>query len=394
MRYLYIKNGDVIDQVLRINTKGGPFEKSGPDAFISDLLLNYIKSNPVLLLSASYRKKWLKKDNIEAYVFPYGSKTANITGIVAAYFLAFTKTLFLALRFRPDRIICGRSGAMLWASFFYSILFSKPWVHSRHEAVLDTGRQGLRSWADRLNRFCMKKSRAVVCHGPYLKDQLIRIGVSPDKIIPFDISFDDPAIHGHDAFETHDFGGLHAISYIGRIEKDKGVFDLYQAFKALGPEKERACLLFVGSGKDLEELKRRSRRDHLADRIYFKAYVPHDKIFGIIKSSYIVVTPTRSLLGDLGEATEARCMTAMESIFMGVPVIAPDSGPFPYLIRHNDNGLLFRTNSRKALAEALSRVLVNDDLYRRIRAGALDSKKDIMTAPHSFSGAVNLAFGH
>ena len=87
-------------------------------------------------------------------------------------------------------------------------------------------------------------------------------------------------------------------------------------------------------------------------------------------------------------------MTAMESIFMGVPVIAPDSGPFPYLIRHNDNGLLFRTNSRKALAEALSRVLVNDDLYRRIRAGVLDSKKDIMTAPHSFSGAVNLAFGH
>ncbi|AOY60018.1 glycosyltransferase family 4 protein [Desulfococcus multivorans] len=391
MRYLYIKNGDVIEQLSRI-IASGEIDKSGPDAFLADLLANYIKMEPILLLSASHRPKRMKKKNIEAYVFPYRSNNAKAVVAAVLGLMSFLRTVILMLKFRPDRIICGRSGAMLWASFLYAAIFSRLLIHSRHETLIKPRKDGLRRLTDTLDRFCMMKSKAVICHGPYLRDQLMGMGLPPDKVIQFDISFEASAVRNENTFAFVAPSVGPTISYIGRIEKSKGVFDLYQAFKALGAEQTSACVLYVGTGKDLEDLKRRVAEDNLTDRVHFRDPVPHKDVFRIIESSFVVVTPTRSVWEDSNEATEARCMTAMESIFMGVPVVAPDSGPFPYLIKDRHNGLLFKTNDYESLAEALTLALKNPNLYLKLKMGAEQSKNDIETASLSFSGAVDKAF--
>ena len=53
----------------------------------------------------------------------------------------------------------------------------------------------------------------------------------------------------------------------------------------------------------------------------------------------MVVTPTQS------QFPEGRCMATMEGLVMGVPVIAPNFGPFPFLVKHGENGLLFEPDS-------------------------------------------------
>ena len=99
-----------------------------------------------------------------------------------------------------------------------------------------------------------------------------------------------------------------------------------------------------------------------------------------------VVTPTP-------RADEGRCMAAMEAIAVGIPVIAPDAGPFPYVVRHEDNGLLYATDSVASLQTALARLLGEPGLRARLRGGAQASSAALLARPLSFGDAVSRALG-
>jgi glycosyltransferase involved in cell wall biosynthesis len=77
---------------------------------------------------------------------------------------------------------------------------------------------------------------------------------------------------------------------------------------------------------------------------------------------------------------------------MGVPVVAPNSGPFPFLIKQGINGLLYETDSVEALKRAILSVLDNDELYTRLRGGAMESGRNLLGPAITFSQAVKRAF--
>ena len=86
-------------------------------------------------------------------------------------------------------------------------------------------------------------------------------------------------------------------------------------------------------------------------------------------------------------------MVVMESLVLGVPVVAPDFGPFPYLVVHGKNGLLYRPDSINDLAQKLDMILDNDELYIRLKAGARESGDTLLVPSLTFSEAVKRAFG-
>ena len=85
-------------------------------------------------------------------------------------------------------------------------------------------------------------------------------------------------------------------------------------------------------------------------------------------------------------------MATMEALVMGVPVIAPDWGPFPYLIRNEQNGLLFMGDSVEELKGAILRVLDDGELYEQLRQGADASCYELRNPAIGFLQAVNAAF--
>lgn len=85
-------------------------------------------------------------------------------------------------------------------------------------------------------------------------------------------------------------------------------------------------------------------------------------------------------------------MAAMEGLVMGVPVIGPDVGPFPYLITHGRNGLLYRADSVEDLADKLRLALYDRDLRERMRRGAFETGRGLLKPPRSFGQAVAQAF--
>jgi glycosyltransferase involved in cell wall biosynthesis len=71
--------------------------------------------------------------------------------------------------------------------------------------------------------------------------------------------------------------------------------------------------------------------------------------------------------------SEGFCVSALEALSCGLPVVATRAGGNPELIEDGVNGLLVESENPNALALALLRVLHDRDLRSRLAAGARPS---------------------
>jgi glycosyltransferase involved in cell wall biosynthesis len=81
-------------------------------------------------------------------------------------------------------------------------------------------------------------------------------------------------------------------------------------------------------------------------------------------------------------------MSAMEALAMEVPVIAPDYGPFPYLIENGVNGLLFKVDDVNDLRKKL-KVICEDGLLSKLKLGAKEKNKEANLATNTYSSTIN-----
>lgn len=385
--YAYIKNGDVIEQFEKILASMDNKITSGPDAFIYDFVKS-VQNNPLILLSRTIRDvPHYKKDaNIKAKVFKMrGAHYSKIwLGPIS------TIQIFLQLmQFKPKRILCGTTGGPLWACFLASKIYSSAFVHSRHNRVTSNFDSWYRKLSILVDNWCIRRACGAVCHGPYLKQELLDAGVNKDRIFEFDVSFDDMLTDIKKNSFPHQYASLakaRFLLYFGRVQENKGVFDLLSAYMSLSKKDRSLMLVYAGTGIHLERLKKTVLHADLENKVLLLGKVPHDQLAYIIKASLAVITPTRS------EFPEGRCMSAMESLIMQTPVIAPDFGPFPYLVKHGENGLLYAPDSIEDLEYKLEDLLSNEDLIQKLISGAKKSGEQLMNPIASFSQALKKAF--
>jgi glycosyltransferase involved in cell wall biosynthesis len=115
--------------------------------------------------------------------------------------------------------------------------------------------------------------------------------------------------------------------------------------------------------------------------------IEHGQLATYVAESYVVVTPTRR------EFPEGRCMSAIEALVLGVPVVAPAFGPFEFLIEEGKNGLLYEANNMEALVSSLRTILGDTALRDELAAGAQGSREKLIQPERSFSEAMAEGFG-
>ncbi|MGH8223841.1 MAG: glycosyltransferase family 4 protein [Woeseiaceae bacterium] len=374
MKYIYVKNGDAVDQLYRISRADFQVSPNGPDAFIGSFL-STTRGCEVILVSRGTRRADLQMGNIVAHTRAGGRGTAGQVW----HRLRFA--VYLALKImsvRPDRVICGSTGSQLLVCWATCKLIGAPLVHSRHNSISEPAGNPLDRLRRNLDVFLIRRVSAAVVHGPFLRDQLISCGVDATRLFEFDVRFPH-AVQEQPA-------GRKLVLYVGRIELGKGVIDLLDAAVALFHDGIDFRLRFVGDGTALPTLEAQAARTGLQGQIAVSGAVPHDTVLKLMGDATVVVTPTRT------EFPEGRCMVALESIAMGVPVIAPNHGPFPYIVRHQENGLLFESNNTESLRECLRRVVLDDRLVARLRNGAVSTSAELGKLQTDFSVAVEQAF--
>lgn len=388
MRIAYVKSGDVVAALEQLEA-GGLDDDGGPDGFLADLLRS-LAGDELLLLgvgagvtqtrAAASTRLGLQ---ITARALPAARRRARLR---AAWRIAVQ-----LCRHRPAVVICGKCGFPLWSSALVARLRGARLIHSRHNWHERSARGG---WlARQLDAWLVRRADGVLCHGPYLRDRLLASGVPAARLQVFDsgnrtlVARTRAAARRQSAaapgpeIETQPTERPLQVLYCGRIVHAKGVFDLLDALTPLFERYPTLQLRYLGDGPDLPELQAEVRRLGLTRRVCLAGAVAHAAVGQHIQASRVVVTPTRS------QFPEGRCMVAMEALALGVPVIAPVQGPFPYLVKHGVNGLLYEPDAVPSLQRALTRVLAEDALWQGLREGARRTGAALLAPSVTFAQA-------
>jgi glycosyltransferase involved in cell wall biosynthesis len=143
--------------------------------------------------------------------------------------------------------------------------------------------------------------------------------------------------------------------YVGRLVKEKGVFDLLEALVLLSPATR---VLFLGDGPARAGLEARAEELGLANRVIFLAQRPQHELPVAMNALDVLVLPSRTT----ASWKEQFGRVLIEAMACGVPVIGSNSGAIPDVV--SEAGLVVPEGDQQALAAALI-VLHADPLRRR-----------------------------
>jgi glycosyltransferase involved in cell wall biosynthesis len=151
------------------------------------------------------------------------------------------------------------------------------------------------------------------------------------------------------------------VTYLGRLERRKGV-DLFAAALAKLPSSTRAKCVFLVAGNGDESLLSAHGIDiPRSPEVMRIKDVPdwmRDKIYS---ASDIVVFPSRY---------ESFGLVPLEAFVHSVPVIAGNAGGIPEVIEEGRSGLLFEPGDADDLCAKLITLIENDDLRKTLSQGA------------------------
>ncbi|RXR00885.1 glycosyltransferase family 4 protein [Pseudoxanthomonas composti] len=130
--------------------------------------------------------------------------------------------------------------------------------------------------------------------------------------------------------------------FIGRLEKEKGLDTLLDAFSDIAPAHPQASLLVVGTGSLEEGLKARAQALGIATQVDFAGH--RNDIERVLADANLGVLPSR---------IEGLSNTLLESMASGLPMVASRISGNEDFVRA-ETGWLFEPGDRAGLAQALA----------------------------------------
>ncbi len=388
-RYVYCRHGDIIDELKRIGVAPAKVPAGGGDHYLA-AFLQWSGASPVLLMASRPENAEYSIAHVQAKTFRYSRGGGKTIRSYIEEITLFFSVLSSLVSFRPTKILCAKIGPALWACFLYARMRNIPLVHSRHTRVEVLSTNPIRKLWFYLDRWILRRVSRVICHGPYLEKQLLNIGVPESRILQYNLDYRYLLTEEQTqqrVSETVDDSRDFVILFVGRIHRNKGVFDLLAAALPLLESNPDVRLVYAGQGPDLVLLEQRIRESGSSRQIESVGFVRHELLPALVRQSHIVVAPTRPAL------TEGLCRVVPESFVLGRPVVAPEFGPFPFLIDDGVNGLLFQPESVSDLRLKISQLVENPEFWKKLKSGATASGKRHLAPELDFPRALRKALG-
>lgn len=159
--------------------------------------------------------------------------------------------------------------------------------------------------------------------------------------------------------KTEDEGYL---LYIGRLSKEKGIFDLVRAMK-----NNKQKLFIAGSGPEKEKVEELIKTEKLEKRVKLLGFLNADEVKDYVRKSRVVVVPS---------VWYENCpYSVLETIAIGKPIIGADIGGIPELVIDGKNGLLFESGNSEDLSKKIDMMYSDDKLYKKFCDGSKELSK-------------------
>ena len=151
------------------------------------------------------------------------------------------------------------------------------------------------------------------------------------------------------------------ITSVGRIDVEKHLPILIKAFAKVR-EHHKAHLMIVGSGQDMLNLKEIAHEHGVYNHITFTGRVTEEdkELLHQIGTVFAMPSPT-----------ELQSIATLEAMASGQPVVAVDAGALKELAQDGRNGFLCRKDDVDEFAEALSKIVSDPKLRKKMSKESL-----------------------
>lgn len=153
------------------------------------------------------------------------------------------------------------------------------------------------------------------------------------------------------------------LVYLGRLKRYKELDRVLEGMALLRDRGVEARLLVAGKGDDRSRLEERAREMGLGDRVRFLGFVSEERKRELLRRAWCTVYPSPK---------EGWGITNIEAAACGTPVVASDSPGLRESVVDGESGLLVPHDDPEAWADAMTRVLEDGGLRRRLAEGALE----------------------
>lgn len=224
----------------------------------------------------------------------------------------------------------------------------------------------------------LNSSAKVIAGNNYLKNKLVELGVKENNIIlirpiPNFVKHDIPKNELSNFREKFASKNNKIILFVGRLTEVKGTEYLIKSLPLM-KIKDFHCII-VGGGPLEDQLKKLANSLNISDKVTFFGPANTEQLGFLYNISDVFVLP--SIIDSIG-GTEGTGLVIPEAMDCGIPVIASKVGGIPEIIQHEVNGLLVEQKDTKSLANAIERMLSDNNLRDRLVKNSKETVKEFL----------------
>lgn len=226
-----------------------------------------------------------------------------------------------------------------------------------------------------VTRWIYRKADAIAVCGPHVREYLTGLGVSGDKIFVAWQAVDNETLSApipeselQRVRNELDINNRKVILYVGRIERQKGLEYVVESLRIVS-EHVPVTFIAVGTGSYSDEMQDRLKGRGFHD-FRFPGYVPNHKLPLFYRLADVLVLASITTR----DFREPWGLVINEAMNQGCPVVATNAvgAVVGGLVKNGKTGLIVPERNSEALAQALEKILQDQERQKEMRAAVLE----------------------
>ncbi|MFH1182761.1 MAG: glycosyltransferase [Candidatus Moraniibacteriota bacterium] len=152
-----------------------------------------------------------------------------------------------------------------------------------------------------------------------------------------------------------------SLVYMGRLSYEKSIDQVVKAFKLALPSMPNLKLMIIGDGPERENLEKLASKLSIRKKVIFTGFLRGENLAKALQANDIFTTASK---------TETFCISALEAMAVGLPVILASKKGLRELVKSNKNGYLTRPDKPRELANKIIEIFSNENNYKKLAMGA------------------------
>jgi len=306
--------------------------------------------------------------NVHIFYFPSIKFVVNYPDFKLVY-PQLAKTLSLIKKINPDIIHTSAPTPHAWTALMCAKMLNIPIVSTYHTLLPDFLKHSfIRRFHDykiakettwQYTRGYYNSVNLVISPSNVIKKELINHKIK-NKIEVVSNGVNSSIFYNINKKKTR------RILHVGRISYEKNIDVILKAFKIAYLKDKTLRLDIVGSGPDMESLKKLAETLGLEKKAIFHGSLNHEKLREVYSSHSLFVTAS---------TIETEGLVVLEAMTCGLPIVGVNKLAIPEIVKHNYNGFIVNAGDEKELANKIIQILSDEKMRNKFSRNSIKIAK-------------------